>query len=58
LTLILWFLCRYLTITMLEWREREHEEEDSIVGNDLGTVVSLPSGVTNFVIRQIGRCGN
>jgi hypothetical protein len=26
---------------MLEWREREHEEEDSIVGNDPGTVVAL-----------------
>jgi hypothetical protein len=26
---------------MLEWREREHEEEDSIAGNDLGTIVSL-----------------
>ena len=26
---------------MLEWREREHEEDDAIVGNDLGTVVAL-----------------
>jgi hypothetical protein len=26
---------------MLKWREREHEEEDAIAENDLGTVVSL-----------------
>jgi hypothetical protein len=26
---------------MLEWREREHEEDDSIVGNDPGTVATL-----------------
>jgi hypothetical protein len=26
---------------MLEWKEREHEEEDSIAGNDLGTVGTL-----------------
>jgi hypothetical protein len=26
---------------MLEWREREHEEDDSIVGNGLGTVAAL-----------------
>jgi hypothetical protein len=30
-----------LIITMLEWREREHEEDDAIAGNDLGTVSSL-----------------
>jgi hypothetical protein len=26
---------------MLEWGEREHEEDDAIVGNDLGTVAAL-----------------
>jgi hypothetical protein len=26
---------------MLEWREREHEEDDAIVGNDPGTVAAL-----------------
>jgi hypothetical protein len=26
---------------MLEWKEREHEEEDAIFGNDPGTVISL-----------------
>jgi hypothetical protein len=26
---------------MLEWREREHEEDDAIVRNDLGTVIAL-----------------
>ena len=26
---------------MLEWREIEHEQDDSIVGNDPGTVVAL-----------------
>ena len=26
---------------MLEWREREHEEEDAIVENDSGTVTAL-----------------
>ena len=26
---------------MLEWREREHEEEDAIAGNDSGTVAAL-----------------
>jgi hypothetical protein len=30
-----------LTITMLEWREREHEEDDAIAGNDPGTVAAL-----------------
>jgi len=30
-----------LIITMLEWRKREDEEDDSIVGNDPGTVVAL-----------------
>jgi hypothetical protein len=30
-----------LIITMLEWREREHEEDDAITKNDLRTVVSL-----------------
>jgi hypothetical protein len=30
-----------LTITMFEWREREHEEDDSIARNDSGIVVSL-----------------
>jgi hypothetical protein len=28
-------------ITMLEWREREHEEDDVIARNDSGIVVSL-----------------
>jgi hypothetical protein len=26
---------------MLEWREREHEEDYAIAGNDPGTVVAL-----------------
>jgi hypothetical protein len=26
---------------VLEWREREHEEDDAIVGNDPGTIVAL-----------------
>jgi hypothetical protein len=26
---------------MLEWREREHEEDDAITGNDPGTVDAL-----------------
>jgi hypothetical protein len=26
---------------MLKWREREHEEDDAIVGNDSGTVAAL-----------------
>jgi hypothetical protein len=26
---------------MLEWHEREHEEDDAIVRNDPGTVISL-----------------
>ena len=26
---------------MLEWREREHEEDDAIVRNDPGTVAAL-----------------
>jgi hypothetical protein len=30
-----------LTIRMLEWREREHEDDDFIVGNVPGTVNSL-----------------
>jgi hypothetical protein len=30
-----------LIITVLEWREREHEEDDAIAKNDLRTVVSL-----------------
>jgi hypothetical protein len=30
-----------LIIMMLEWREREHEEDDAIVVNDLGIVVAL-----------------
>jgi hypothetical protein len=30
-----------LTIRMLEWREREHEDDDFIVGNDPGTVNAL-----------------
>jgi len=41
LTLLLWFLCKHLTITMLEWRERKHEEDDSIVRNDPGIVAAL-----------------
>jgi hypothetical protein len=36
-----WIFCRCLTITMLEWREREHEEDDSVSGNDSGIVSSL-----------------
>ena len=30
-----------LIITMLEWREREHEEDDSIAKNDPCTVAAL-----------------
>ena len=34
---------------MLEWREREHEEEDVIAGNDPGTVATLQEcGLLNF----------
>jgi hypothetical protein len=35
------FLGRFSLIKMLEWRGREHEEEDYFFGNDLGTVMSL-----------------
>jgi hypothetical protein len=38
---LLMALLQVLTITMLEWREREHEEDDSIIGNDPGTVTTL-----------------
>jgi hypothetical protein len=38
-----------LIITMLEWREREHEDDDAIVGNDPGTVASLREcGILKF----------
>jgi hypothetical protein len=30
--LILWFLGRFSMVKMLEWREREHEEEDYLLG--------------------------
>jgi hypothetical protein len=34
---------------MLEWREREHKEDDAIVGNDLGTVAALRDcGILKF----------
>jgi hypothetical protein len=35
------FHFRFSTVNMLEWREREHEDEDYFVGNDPGTVNSL-----------------
>jgi hypothetical protein len=38
---LLMALLQVLTITLLEWREREHEENDSIARNDPGTVASL-----------------
>jgi hypothetical protein len=38
-----------LIVTMLEWRGREHEEDDAIVENDLCIVVSLQEcGVLKF----------
>jgi hypothetical protein len=39
--LSLWFQCRFLTVRMLEWREREHEDEDYFIGNDPRTVNAL-----------------
>jgi hypothetical protein len=42
LTFFLWLLCRHLAVTMvLEWHEREHEEDDAIVENNPGTIVTL-----------------
>jgi hypothetical protein len=35
------FHFRFSTVKMLEWREREHEDEDYFDGNDLGTVNDL-----------------
>jgi hypothetical protein len=35
------FLGRISLVKMLEWHEREHEEEDYFVGNDPGTVMAL-----------------
>jgi hypothetical protein len=35
------FHCRFSMVRMLEWREREHEDEDYFVGNDPGMVNSL-----------------
>jgi hypothetical protein len=35
------FLGKISLVKMLKWREREHEEEDYFVGNDLGTVMAL-----------------
>jgi hypothetical protein len=38
-----------LIITMLEWREREHEEDDAIARNDPGTVAALREcGILKF----------
>jgi hypothetical protein len=37
----LMFHCRFSMVKMLEWREREHEDEDYIVENDLGMVNAL-----------------
>jgi hypothetical protein len=39
--LSLMFHCRFSMVKMLEWREREHEEEDYFVGNDPGMVMAL-----------------
>jgi hypothetical protein len=39
--LSLWFQCRFLMVKMLEWREREHEDEDYFTGNDPGMVNAL-----------------
>jgi hypothetical protein len=38
-------LGRFSSVKMLEWREREHEEEDYFFGNDPGTVMALGSVV-------------
>ena len=38
---ILCFPCKCLLAKMLEWRECEHEEDDIIDLNDLGTLNSL-----------------
>jgi hypothetical protein len=38
---------------MLEWREREHEEDDFVVENDPGTVTALREcGLLNFLGSQ------
>jgi hypothetical protein len=38
-----------LIITMLEWREREHEEDDAIARNDPGIVDALREcGILKF----------
>jgi hypothetical protein len=37
----LWFRGRFSIIKMLEWHEREHEEEDYFFENDPGTVMAL-----------------
>jgi hypothetical protein len=34
-------LGRFSSVKILEWREREHEEEDYFFGNDPGTVMAL-----------------
>jgi hypothetical protein len=33
--------CRFSMVKMLEWHEREHEEEDYFEGNDPGMVMAL-----------------
>jgi hypothetical protein len=38
---LLCFPCRCLIAKMLEWREREHEEDDLMALNDPGTMNSL-----------------
>jgi hypothetical protein len=39
---------------MLEWREREHEEDDAIVGNDLGIVAALRECGLLKIFRILG----
>jgi len=39
--LILWFLRRLSSVIMLEWRERENEEEDYFIDNELRIVMTL-----------------
>jgi hypothetical protein len=38
----LWIQCRFFTVRMLEWREREHEDNDYFVENDPVMVNALP----------------
>ena len=45
--------CRCLIAKMLEWREREHEDDDSMALNDPGTIHALRQcGLLKFLKVQ------